>query len=177
MAQQRNRRKARVVSDHAMLALHKYYLRAEHMRMQASKAREELIAKYGVASLRSRTASLERFSLEMYIDYWYAGIFAALEGYDKLALFDPDVERCRADPRYPKLRAYRGGVYHFSEKYFDDAIREFLADGSSGSWMTNLDMALGRFLLEELQKRRNARSNPSDEASLISRDAVTLERE
>jgi hypothetical protein len=34
MAQRRNRRKTRTVSDHAILALHNYYLRAEHMRGQ-----------------------------------------------------------------------------------------------------------------------------------------------
>jgi hypothetical protein len=93
----------------------------------------------------------------MYLDLWYAGIFAAIEGYEKLGLSDVEVERFRADPLYSKLRAYRGGVYHFREKYFDDDVRAFLSEKKSASWLVNLDTALGRFLLAELQKRMEAR--------------------
>lgn len=158
MAQRRNRRKPRFVSDHALLALHKYYLRAEHMRGQCHDAKNRLIAQHGTEALKIRTPSMERFQLEMYVDYWYAGIFAAMEGYDKLALNDPEVERLRADPLYTKLRDYRAGTYHFREKYFDDAIREFLASPNANKWLVDLDMALGSFLLVELGKRREARS-------------------
>jgi hypothetical protein len=49
-------------------------------------------------------------------------------------------------------------VYHFHPKYFDDAIRDLLADPASGKWLTDLDMALGRFFLDELPKRREARA-------------------
>jgi hypothetical protein len=49
-------------------------------------------------------------------------------------------------------------VYHFREKYFDDAIRNLLADPSSGIWMTNREMALGHFLLAELAKIKQARA-------------------
>ena len=158
MAQRRNRRKSRTVSDHALLALHKYFLRAVHMQMQCNEARNRLVAKYGEESLKVRTPTTERFEVEMYVDYWYAGLFAAMEGYEKLSLNDPEVEKLRADPLYKNLRAYRAGVYHFREKYFDDAIRNLLAHPSSGIWMTNLEMALGHFLLAELAKIKQARA-------------------
>jgi hypothetical protein len=93
----------------------------------------------------------------MYLDYWYAGIFAAMEGYEKLGLSDTEVERFRADPLYSKLRAYRAGTYHFREKYFDDDIRCFLVEKQSASWLVNLDTALGLFLMTELGKRMEAR--------------------
>jgi len=157
MVQRRNRRKTRTVSTHAILALHKYYLRAEHMRGQFRDARDRLVAMHGVAALKSSTSTSEHFQVEMYLDYWYAGIFAAMEGYEKLGLFDPEVEKLRADPLYRKLRSYRAGTYHFREKYFDDAIRDFLESPNSATWMVNLDMALGRFLLAELQERKVAR--------------------
>jgi hypothetical protein len=64
----------------------------------------------GGEALKIRTPTIERFQVEMYLDYWYAGIFAAMEGYEKLALTDPEVERLRADPLYMKLRAYRAGT-------------------------------------------------------------------
>jgi hypothetical protein len=164
MAQQRrNRRNPRAINDHALVALHKYYLRAEYMRGLASAARDQLVAKYGFEALQANgPRRLERFHLEMYIDYWYAGIFAVMEGYEKLALTIPEVEALCENPLYTRLRDYRAGVYHFREKYFDDAIRDLLADPTSGKWLTDLDMALGRFLLDELRKRREARerANP-----------------
>src|SRR5262249_54650776 len=146
MAQQRrNRRKPRAINDHALVALHKYYLRAEYMRGLASATRDQIVAEYGAEALQTngpRTA--EQFHLEMYIDYWYAGIFAVMEGYEKLALIIPEVEALRANPLYAKLRDYRAGVYHFREKYFDDAIRELLAEPTSAKWLTDLHMVLGR---------------------------------
>lgn len=158
MTQQRNQRKTRSVSDHAVLALHKYYLRAEYMRGQFRDARDQFVAEHGEEALKSRTPSTERFQVEMYLDYWYAGIFAAMEGYEKLGLTDPEVEKLRTDPLYAKLRAYRAGTYHFREKYFDDAIRDLLKTAKSAAWLVNLDMALCRFLLSELQKRKQARA-------------------
>jgi hypothetical protein len=137
------------------------------MRGLASTARAELVAKYGVEALQATgPRTMERFHLEMYVDYWYAGIFAVMEGYEKLGLTIPEVETLSADPLYKKLRDYRAGVYHFRPKYFDDAIRYLLADPASGKWLTDLDMALGYFFLEELPKRRQARearNNPTSQ--------------
>jgi hypothetical protein len=127
------------------------------MRGRLHEAKNRLISKQGLEALKVREPTTERFEVEMYLDYWYAGIFAVMEGYEKLGLADDDVENLRADPLYSKLRAYRAGTYHFREKYFDDDIRAFIGEKQSASWMVNLDMALGRFLLTELQKRREAR--------------------
>jgi hypothetical protein len=65
MAQRRDRRKTRTVSDHAILALHKYYLRAEYMRGQFRDARDRLVAAHGEEALKIRTPSTERFQVEM----------------------------------------------------------------------------------------------------------------
>ncbi len=127
------------------------------MRGCLHQAKDQLISKEGIEALKVGTPTTERFQIEMYLDYWYAGIFAAMEGYENLGLVNPEVEELRSDPLYAKLRAYRAGTYHFREKYFDDDIRTFIADNKSSSWMVNLDVALGRFLLAELQKRRRAR--------------------
>jgi hypothetical protein len=54
----RNRRKARPVSDHAIMALHKYYLRAQHMRLQFHQARDDFVKKYGKIEGSSRCPRL-----------------------------------------------------------------------------------------------------------------------
>jgi hypothetical protein len=128
------------------------------MRNCFHDARKQLVSKHGKDALKAGSHSTERFQAEMYLDYWYAGIFAAMEGYEKLGLSNTEVERSRADPLYSKLRAYRAGTYHFREKYFDDDIRCFLTEKQSASWLVNLDTALGRFLISELRKRMEARN-------------------
>jgi Alpha/beta hydrolase family len=76
---------------------------------------------------------------------------------EDLAALTAQVEKLRANPLYTKLRAYRARTYHFREKYFDDAIRDFHGSAKSATWMVNLDMALGHFLVAEFQKRKVAR--------------------
>lgn len=50
--QRRNRRKEREVSDHSLVYLHKYYLRAEYMRGAFYNAREQFVEKYGTSLKR-----------------------------------------------------------------------------------------------------------------------------
>jgi hypothetical protein len=88
------------------------------MRMQASQAREQLVATHGIESLKIRAATTERFLLEMYVVYWYAGIFAAIEGYEKLALSDPEVEKWRARSSLYETPIISGGSVSFPRKVF-----------------------------------------------------------
>jgi hypothetical protein len=152
----RNRRKARPVSDHAIMALHKYYLRAQHMRLQFHQARDDFVKKYGKIGWRKHASTTEYFLTQMYLDFWYATLFVTLEGYEKLGLHNTVIENILSSPLQTKLRSYRAGTYHFREKYFDDDIRNFLTDKTSGDWISSLDMALGTFLLSELRTRRIA---------------------
>jgi hypothetical protein len=68
--QRRDRRKPREVSDHAMLTLHKYYLRTDHMRRDFMKAADELIALHGEQALTNYHNSIEYFRTWMFRDYW-----------------------------------------------------------------------------------------------------------
>jgi hypothetical protein len=56
----------------------------------------------------------------MFRNYWVAALFATMEGYEKLELMNADVELLRSDAGYSRLRAFRAGIYHFREKYFDE---------------------------------------------------------
>jgi hypothetical protein len=99
----RNRRKARSVSDHAIMALHKYYLRAEHMRFQFHQAREEFVNKYGNTGWREHASTTEYFQTQMYLDFWYSALFVAVEGYEKLGLYDSQVENMLSSPLQFKI--------------------------------------------------------------------------
>jgi hypothetical protein len=154
--QRRNRRKQRAVSDHAVVSLHKYYLRAEIMRGEFHEARKQFVEKYG-DNWQEKTNTNEYFRAQMCVDYWCAGIFVVVEGYEKLCLSDPLVTKLLTSPFQSKLRNYRAGTYHFREKYFDDDIRSFLGSREALSWVSSLDHALGLFLLREMSARRQRR--------------------
>jgi len=130
------------------------------MRSRFHEARDQLISKYGIEALKTGASSTERFQVEMYLDYWYAGIFAAMEGYEKLGLADAHVDGLRADALYTKLRAYRAGTYHFREKYFDDDIRAFLREERSASWLVNIDTCRLRWLIIRAASLRRSRPGP-----------------
>jgi hypothetical protein len=58
MAQRRNRRKTRTVSDHALLAIQKYFLRAVHMQMQCTEARSRLHKKICAHFMKEQSPSV-----------------------------------------------------------------------------------------------------------------------
>lgn len=47
------------------------------MRGRFQEAKDRLATKYGIEALKTGPRSTERFEVEMYLDYWFAGIFAA----------------------------------------------------------------------------------------------------
>jgi hypothetical protein len=80
-----------------------------------------------------------------------------MEGYEKLGLMNADVELLRSDAGYSRLRAFRAGIYHFREKYFDEAVHDFFKLPDAANWLVKLDGALGQFLTAEVQKRAGQR--------------------
>lgn len=154
MAARRNRRKLRAVSDHAMVALHKYYLRAETMRAHYSKSVEILKSVYGPTEWMKDKPNTVHFEARMYLDYWWAALLVVVEAYEKLGLYDAATEKLLKSPLRSKLNRHRAGTYHFREKYFDPDVLDLATSGGGAQWATALDTALGTYLLGELKARR-----------------------
>lgn len=158
MSARRKRRKLRAVSDQAMAALHKYYLRAETMRAHYSKSVEILKSVYGPTEWMKDKPNPLHFEARMYLDYWWAALYVVVEAYEKLDLYDAATEKLLKSPLRSKLNRHRAGTYHFREKYFDLDVLELATTGGGAQWATALDTALGAYLLGELKARREQRA-------------------
>jgi hypothetical protein len=164
MAVRRTRRKLRAVSDQVMVALHRYYLRAETMRAHYSKSVEILKSVYGPTEWMKDKPSTVHFEARMYFDYWWAALSVVVEAYEKLGLYDAATEKILKSPLRSKLNRHRAGTHHFREKYFDPDVLDLATTGGGAEWATALDMALGRYLLGEV-KARSEKRETSDRRS------------
>ena len=94
----------------------------------------------------------EGFYAQMYFDYWLAGLFVFVEGYEKLGLHDAEVDALLELPTFSVLRAYRGGIYHFREKYWDDDVLALVRDKDAIQWCHKLNTALSKYMAGEMAK-------------------------
>jgi len=157
--QRRNRRQSRPVSDHAMLALHKYYLRASYLYEAYHAIQQTFIAKHGAAAWAITGMSEEVVRARMYLDLWWSTLYVVVEGYEKLGLHYPQTEAVLDQKMLKKLAAYRHGTYHFTERYFDpDKFGLHTQEGMN--WVSELYTAIGVPLLEDMKARRAARTRP-----------------
>lgn len=92
------------------------------------------------------------FNAQMYFDYWLAALNVVVEGFDKLGLYDDEVEALIRTSTRSTLLKYRSGIYHFREKYWDDDVLSLIRDKDAVEWCHNLNAALGRYLMGEVRK-------------------------
>ena len=58
--------------------------------------------------------------------YWYAGLYAVVEGWSGLKLTDPTIDELLASPNVDHLRRFRNGAFHYQRDYRDYSDRRFL---------------------------------------------------
>jgi hypothetical protein len=154
------------VSDEAIVALYRYFVRAHLMRVEAELARRQAIAELGPPSNWPSTSPYNDcvFKMWMYVDFWWSSLFMVVEGYEKLGLDWPKTEALLDSPLLPKLRAYRAGTFHYEEMFFNEERHSMgLPLNKDGRdtvmiWMTNLQDAIRDEIHAEINRRTALRS-------------------
>jgi hypothetical protein len=84
----------------------------------------------------------------MYLCYWFASLYVVVEGWQKLGLHDPDVDKLLASPNVEFLREYRDGIFRFDENFLDgDAMGGSIPlNQKTVSWAEELYDAFVRYL-------------------------------
>lgn len=122
----------------ALLALHRYFIAASHMRSHFN----EVIGQ-------------PRFSIvesNLYMSYWYAGLYVVIEGWQDLGLTDPSVDALLDSPNVSLLRRFRNSVFHYQRKYYSEKSLGLIRDGEEVAiWVSDLSEHLGRSILEQVQ--------------------------
>lgn len=89
-----------------------------------------------------------------YVCYFFAGLHVVLEGWMRLGLSDPEIDRLRLSPHVDLLRRFRNAAFHFQRDYFDARYKDFTAnDEALRQWADMLHDAFGRYFSERLKPR------------------------
>jgi hypothetical protein len=85
-----------------------------------------------------------------YLSYWYAALYVVVEGWQKLGLYDDEIDRLLESPNVELLKLYRHGVFHFHEDYFNESLTLPLIETGDNpvEWVRALSSALGRWFFE-----------------------------
>ncbi len=130
-----------------IIVLHRYYLQAALMH----RFFNEMIVRYPEG--RREWPSEGFLNIITLMNLWYGALYAVAEAWRDLKLSDPKVDPLIADPRMDKLKRYRNAVFHYQREYFSPKMMEALQYPDFAPWVQVLHDALGRYLLEYLDKR------------------------
>jgi len=133
----------KVQSIPAEAALHRYFIWANKMRTDF----DVLLAK------RKNTKVPESLILiedNMYMSYWYAGLYVVIGGWQELKLQDTAIDTLLKREDYVDLlRRYRNGVFHYQKDYFDSRFADVWSqDQDFITWVRELNRQLGRYFLQ-----------------------------
>ena len=130
-----------MIKDIEIFSLHKYFVWANKMRTNfddlLNQNKQEIIPH-------------SKFEMEsnLYMSYWYGGLYVVIEGWKELGLADEKIDALLYSPNVNLLRRYRNGVFHFQRDYFDERFLGFIRDGINCiEWIRNLNLEFGRYFL------------------------------
>jgi hypothetical protein len=122
------------VSQEALDRLAGYWGRAQIMRRHF----QDFIDSYG--GINKAVAKGNGLRLETYLSFWMAALFVAVEGFNKLKLKDPRVQKLFKEHLHD-LKQLRHETYHFT------VSRENGRKAMSAiNWVEELHIALGLFI-------------------------------
>lgn len=85
----------------------------------------------------------------LYMSYWYGGLYVVIEGWRTLKLRDPMIGRLLSSRNVGLLRRYRNGVFHFQRTYYDKRFSGLILDGENVvDWVRTLNREFGRYFLD-----------------------------
>jgi hypothetical protein len=132
--------------------LHRYFIWANRMRIFFQKALVEFIRREGRVTNEEKATKFFADDPGIFMSYWYGGLYVVIEGWKKLNLHDPDIDRLLSSPNVDLLRKYRNGTFHFQQDYFDDKFFNFFKQDDSATWAAELNKRLGQYFLQEISR-------------------------
>jgi hypothetical protein len=132
------------------VVLHKYLLWCNKMRTQFDAT---------LADFTDQTPWADSVALNMnlYMSYWYGGLYVVIEGWQELGFTDPEIDTLLKSPNVDLLRRYRNGVFHFQRQYFAEKTIDIMTKGQNPvEWVRNLNRAFGRYFLTWFEAQKSS---------------------
>jgi len=125
------------------VALHRYFIWANKMRTDF----DVLLGKRKTTKVQESITLIED---NMYMSYWYAGLYVVIEGWQELKLEDTVINTLLQTKNYVDLlKRYRNGVFHYQKDYFNSRFADvWFQDKDFITWVRELNRQFGRYFLQ-----------------------------
>lgn len=137
--------------DTRHVVLHRYFIWANVMRTAFDEWLKSAESAEGSAAAASDPAQAGFEFLATrggaYMAVWYAALHVVVEGWKKLKLTDPDIDRLLTSPNTDLLRQCRNAVCHYQPQWLDHRVEAFVSSRDSASWARELNEAFGGYFL------------------------------
>ena len=131
-----------------IITLHRYFIWANKMRTDF----DALLAQRNPVIEDENKLNIES---NIYMSYWYGGLYVVIEGWLNLKLSDPVIDSLLNSDNVGLLKRYRNGVFHFQKKYYNNRFLDFITEGENTvEWVRNLNREFGRWFLEWFDKMK-----------------------
>lgn len=128
-----------MATDSEIYTLHRYFIWANEMRTYLDNL---LLSKQNMPKER------RNIEANIYMSYWYAGLYVLIEGWRDLGLKDDIIDKLLDNPLVDLLRRFRNGVFHYQRNYFDERFMDLINEQEKCiSWIRNLNREFGRYFL------------------------------
>jgi hypothetical protein len=145
-----------VAREQKILALHRYFIYADRMRVHFSEESDALAAQRSEKEARGETLDMtELFVPLMYMSLWYGLLYVVAEGWQALKLDDPTIDGCLAQENLKLLARYRNGTFHYKPRYWDERFVNFFSAQDSVPWVRGLHEAFNQWFLRWLRERKS----------------------
>jgi len=125
----------------AEVVLHKYFVWCNKMRTQFDEMMPDFTDE-------TEWADPIALNMNLYMSYWYGGLYVVIEGWKELGFADPEIDDLLKSPNVDILRRYRNATFHFQREYFADKMTDFMTKGQNAvEWVRTLNSAFGRYFL------------------------------
>ena len=131
-----------MVNKQELLALHKYFLNANMMKMNFDILINKLEKPTEIGDITEQWG---------YLSLWYGCLRVVLEGWQDLKLSDVQVDLLIDEDKIKLLNGFRNDVFHFKADYFSSRTRNLLNDKDFVLWIRNLHDLLGASILRLLK--------------------------
>jgi hypothetical protein len=139
-----------------IFSLHRYFMWANRMRTHFDEKVPVVVEQINNQGPDMWTDEL--IEANLYMSYWYGGLYVVVEGWQQLRLADTTVDGLLASPNVELLKRYRHGVFHYQKNYFDKRFMDFMTQGQNiTGWVRDLNRAFGGYFLDWHKARKQER--------------------
>lgn len=136
------------INEIHLASLYRYFIWANRLKEYFDKA---------VIASKDSESSVELMWADdygLFMAHWYGALYVVVEGWKKLGLRDPTVDKLLDSPNVELLKWFRNGAFHFQKEYFDKRFTKFWYDSKKTvPWVRQLNSAFSRFFLKEIGSR------------------------